>query len=74
MDNLIPVTWNGKTMTQYEHAGHEIPKFVKYSRTFGEAGIVTDKKDGKVGNRGMNMMFVGYDNSHPGTVIECTIP
>jgi hypothetical protein len=35
-DNLIPVTWNGTTKTRYEHAGFEIPKFVKYLRTFGE--------------------------------------
>jgi hypothetical protein len=37
LDNLIPVTWNGKTLTWYEHAGHEIPKFVKHLRTLGEA-------------------------------------
>ncbi len=66
LDNLIPVTWNGKTLTWYEHAGHEFPKFVKYLRTFGEAEIVKDKKDGKVGDRGITMMFVGYANSHPG--------
>ena len=30
LDNLIPVTWNGKILTWYEHAGHKIPKFVKY--------------------------------------------
>ena len=66
LDNLIPVTWNGKTLTRYEHAGHEIPKFVKHLRTFGEAGIVKDKKDGKVGDRGITMMFVGYANSHAG--------
>jgi hypothetical protein len=66
LDNLIPVMWNGKTLTWYEHAGLEIPKFVKYLRTFGEAGIVKDKKDGKVGNRGITMMFVGYANSHAG--------
>jgi hypothetical protein len=29
LDNLIPVTWNGITKTQYEHAGFGIPKFVK---------------------------------------------
>jgi hypothetical protein len=40
LDNLIPVTWHGITKTRYEHAGFEIPKFVKYLRTFGEAGIV----------------------------------
>ena len=46
LDNLIPVTWNGVTKTRYEHAGFEIPKFVKYQRTFGEAGIVKNGKDG----------------------------
>ena len=29
LDNLILVTWNGITKTQYEHAGFGIPKFVK---------------------------------------------
>ena len=76
LDNLIPVTRNGKTLTRYEHAGHKIPKFVKHLRTFGEAGIVKNKKDGKVGDRGITMMFVGYANSlvTPGTVTEHTIP
>ncbi len=36
-DNLIPVTWNEETKTRYEHAGYDIPKFVKQLRTFGEA-------------------------------------
>ncbi len=35
-------------------------------RTYGEAGIVQDKKDGKVGNRGITMMFVGYADGHAG--------
>ncbi len=64
--NIIPVTWKGETKTQYEHAGLEILKFVKYLRTYGEAGIVKDKKDGKVGNRGISMMFVGYSDGHAG--------
>jgi hypothetical protein len=34
LDNLIPVMWNGVTKTQYEHAGHEVPKFAKYLRIF----------------------------------------
>jgi hypothetical protein len=37
LDNLIPVTWNEETKTRYEHAGYNIPKFVKHQRTFGEA-------------------------------------
>jgi hypothetical protein len=45
LDNRIPVTLNGV------NAGFQIPKFVKYLRTFGEAGIVKNGKDGKVGNR-----------------------
>ena len=43
LDNLIPVTWNGITKTRYEHAGFKIPKFVKYLRTFSEAGIVKNR-------------------------------
>ncbi len=39
LDNRIPVTWNGITKTRYEHVGYEIPKLVKYLRTFGEADI-----------------------------------
>jgi len=66
LDNLIPVTFNGETKTQYEHAGFEISKFVKYLRTFGEAGIVKNGKDGKVGDRGITMVFVGYADEHAG--------
>ena len=51
--NLIPVTLNGETKTRYEHAGYEIPKFVKYLRTFGGARIIKNGKDGKVGDRGI---------------------
>jgi hypothetical protein len=66
LDNLIPVTWKGETKTRYEHAGYNIPKFVKHLRTFGKAGIVKNTKDGKVGNRGITMMFVGYSSTHAG--------
>jgi hypothetical protein len=67
LDNLIPVTWNEETKTRYEHVGYDIPKFVKYLRTFGKAGIVKNMKDGKVGNRGITMMFVGYLSAHTGS-------
>jgi hypothetical protein len=66
LDNLIPVTWKEETMTRYEHAGYVIPKFVKHLRKFGKAGIVKNMKDGKVGNRGITMMFVGYSSAHAG--------
>jgi hypothetical protein len=51
LDNLIPVTWNEETKTRYEHAGYDIPKFVKHLRTFGEVGIIKNMKDGKVEDR-----------------------
>ncbi len=66
LDNLLLVTWKGETKTQYEHAGHKIPKVVKYLWTFGEAGIVKDKKDKKVGDRGITMLFVGFTDGHAG--------
>jgi hypothetical protein len=42
----------------------KIPKFVKYLKTFG--GIVDNRKDGKVGDRGITMVFVGYADEHAG--------
>ena len=44
----------------------KIPKIVNYLRTFGEAGIVKNGKDGKVGDRGITMLFVGYADEHAG--------
>ena len=35
-------------------------------RTFGKAGTVRTGKDGKVGDRGVTMMFVGYADNHEG--------
>jgi hypothetical protein len=74
LDNLIPVTWKGETKTRYEHARFKIPKFVKYLRTFSEAGIVKNKKDGKVGNRGIAMAFVGYADGHAGNCYRMNNP
>jgi hypothetical protein len=66
LDNLIAVTINGEIKTRYEHAGLQIPLFVKHLRIFGEAGIVKYMKDGKVGDRGITMMCVGYAEEHTG--------
>jgi len=35
-------------------------------RIFGEAGTVRTGKDGKVGDRGVTMMMVGYADNHEG--------
>jgi len=74
LDNLIPVMWNGVTKTRYEHAEHKNPKFVKHLRTFGEAGIIKNGKDRKVGNRGITMVFVGYAYGHAGNCFRMYNP
>ena len=43
-----------------------MPKFTKYLHTCGEDRTVKSGKDGKLGNRGINMMMVGYVNHHEG--------
>ena len=39
-------------------------------RTFGEAGTIRTGNNGKVGNRGVTMMFVGYVNNHEGNCYQ----
>jgi hypothetical protein len=68
LNNLIPVTIGGVTQTCWEHAGYKVPKWTKILCTFGEAGIVKDGKKGKVLNRGLTMMFVGYSEDHADNV------
>jgi hypothetical protein len=66
LNNLVPVTVNGETKTRWEHASHTIPLWVKCLWTFCEAGTVKEGKKGKVLDRGITMMFIGYDNEHSG--------
>ena len=44
----------------------QMPKFAKYLCTWGEAGKVKSGKDGKLGDRGITMMMVGYATHHEG--------
>jgi hypothetical protein len=64
LNNLVPVTVNGETKTRWEHSGHKIPLWVKCLWTFGKAGTIKEGKKGKVLDRGITLMFVGYDNEH----------
>ena len=56
----------GHTKTRYERMGLPVPKWANKStmRTFGEAGIVKQGKNGKLGDRGVPMVFVGYPKDH----------
>jgi hypothetical protein len=58
------VTIEGVTQTCWEHAGYKVPKWTMRLQMFGEAGSVKVGKKGKVLNRGLTMMFVGYSENH----------
>ncbi len=66
LNNLVPVTVNRENKTRGEHTGHKILLWVKFLQTFDEAGTVKEGKKGKVLDRGITMMLVGYDNEHNG--------
>jgi hypothetical protein len=46
----------------------------RISKLFGEAGTVKNGKKGKVLDRGVTMMFVGYDNYHSGNCYKMYNP
>jgi hypothetical protein len=60
LDGLVVVTLNDKTCTRDEHVYGKVPKWATKLRTYGKAGVVKEGKDGKTGDRGQDMMFVGY--------------
>ena len=66
LDWLVVMTLDGKKKSRVEHYCGKVPSFASYLRTFGEAGTVTTGKDGKVGTRGVTMIFVGYADKHGG--------
>ena len=66
LDNLIAVEINGKVKARYEHVSEPVPKFAKKLQTWGEAGVVTTGKDGKIGDRGSTCIFVSYADNHDG--------
>ena len=66
LDSLSLVEIDGVKKTCVEHYANIIPRWVKHTRTFGEAGTVRIGKDGKVGNLGVTMMTVGSANNREG--------
>ena len=56
----------GVTKTRVEHYQGSVPKFAQNLRTWGEAGTVKLGKQGKIIDRGVTMMFIGYANNHDG--------
>jgi hypothetical protein len=52
---------NGKLAIQHVHMFGASPKWTKNLCIWGKAEVVTVKKDAKTGDKGVAMMFVGYD-------------
>jgi hypothetical protein len=60
------ITINKVKKTRIEHYGLPLPNFTYYLCTWGEAGIIKTSKDGKIGDRVVTGMFVGYASNHEG--------
>ena len=74
LNNLMPVTIGDVTKNHWEHAGYKVPALTKNLCTFGNAEIVKDCKKGKVLDRGIIMMFVGYSEDHTANVFQIYCP
>jgi hypothetical protein len=66
LDWMVVTTLDGVSKSRVKHYCGKLPSFASYLKTFGEAGTVTTGKDGKVGNRGVTLIFVGYADKHGG--------
>jgi hypothetical protein len=62
MDGLIIVEVEGNKKTRFEHWEGQLPRFVKYLRKWGEAGVVKldNSTTPKIYDRGKTCMLVGY--------------
>jgi hypothetical protein len=64
LDRLKLITINKVKKTRIEHYGLPLPNFTQYLRTWGEAEIIKTGKDGKIGDRRVTGMFMGYVSNH----------
>ncbi len=67
LDRLKLITFNKVKKTRIEqYGGLPLPNFTQYLRIWGEAGIIKTGEDGKIGDRGVTGMFVGFTSNHKG--------
>ena len=66
LDSLVIVDIDGVKKTGVKHYANILPRWVNHMRTFGKAGTIRTGTVGKVGNRGVTMMMVGYADNHEG--------
>ena len=60
LDGLMVVELGGKSLTRDIHVYGANPKWASDMQTWGKVGIVKEDKDGKMGDQGQDMIFVGY--------------
>jgi hypothetical protein len=72
----VVITIGEKKATRHEHFYGENPKWMKYLRTWGEAGTVKvkTKTTPKLADRGVHCMFIGYADDHDGNVYHMWNP
>jgi hypothetical protein len=70
LDSLVVTTVGTKKATRHAHFYGNNPKWMKFLRTWGEAGTVKVKKNTtpKLTDRGLHCMFIGYTDDHDGDV------
>ena len=74
LDSLVIVNDDGVKKIRVEHYANILPRWVNHMRTFGKAGTVRTGEYGKVGDRGVTMMMVGYADNHEGNCFRMFNP
>jgi hypothetical protein len=66
LDSLVVTTVGEKKATRHDHFYGKNPKWMKFLRTWGEAGTVKfkTKTTPKLADRGKHCMFIGYADDH----------
>ena len=60
LDGLVVIEVSGKIAMRDVHMFSVNPKWTRNLQVWGEAGVMTVRKDSKTGDKGTKMMFIGY--------------
>jgi hypothetical protein len=76
LDSLVVKTVGTKKATRHDNFYGKNPKWMKFLRTWGEAGTVKvkTKTTPKLSDRGVHCIFIGYADDHDGDVYRMWNP
>jgi hypothetical protein len=76
LDGLVLVEIDGVLKNRFEHWEGTLPRFLRYLRKWGEAGVVKLRTSTtpKIYDRGKVCMFVGYSPNHTGDTFRMWDP